>query len=340
MPTRKPTKPSFTVLRDDDIDQGTTPANKHETQTPQSPLSSPSNTDKSNTQQQQQQQPIKADNTTQQETSTTLDDNDDDDDDTQDSQASSPVGSRNSLQSFFDDDDDDNGIEFRVDALDSGDDDNNDSSTDDDATTSFFDDDDNDDDDEDDAPFLTKTHRRTHPPAATTTATTTPPSIPNKNRTLNSKNEDEIHNNMINKDNVNDGTQTPVPSTNTDDKVDQAASNTLEFSISNSLTIPLDIKDNYHSSSEEENDDDKDDDDDSRPEARTTPESEESTPSPVASNQQGSSKPTSPQLHCTQSSRASDLSTLSMSLPPDEDLDLHVAYPVPRGEHVIDKFGH
>ncbi|KAI8335902.1 hypothetical protein BC941DRAFT_429701 [Chlamydoabsidia padenii] len=188
---------------------------------------------------------------------------------------SSPVALA-SQDSFFGEE---GGIEFRVDALDDDteDEDNND--------LAFFDD----EEEKDDLLFLTKTYRRSHQPPA---VNTTRDDSDTENKTIDQK-DDAIDHKDKNID---------------QDTVD---SPTLEFSVSNSVAIPLDMGTNY------ESDDTQDDQT-----AQSTSSSHRSNSSTTLS-----------------STPSSDQPTLPMTLSFDDNDEVHVAYPFPRGKDIPDKFG-
>ncbi|KAI8093810.1 uncharacterized protein BX664DRAFT_330637 [Halteromyces radiatus] len=343
MPTQKPRKPSFIVLRDTDIDNGATKAD-------QQLLSSNHNNDTSplisSIQTESCTQSVPIVDTLDSSTSIT----------------SSPVDMSSPHSLHHDENDDTNdyfnndqdsisndGIEFNIDGFDDGfsssqehdfvssDNDNNDS--DDNDNNLFF------DEPLDEEPFMVKTYRRR--PGF---------SAPNNNKRNRSPSDSkDVHDDNSNKvrklenDTTTDGDEvrkvenvtTTIDSddnkvrkvendttTDADDnkvrKVDTTTDDapTVEFSISNSLTIPLDSK--Y------------DRDDDTQSNSNRSQNSTTTASSTLPSSNESQEK------QCESSispSRSSQEATVPMPLSLDSPIDLHVAYPVPRGTHVTEKFG-
>jgi hypothetical protein len=308
--TDKPRLPTFVVLRDEEIDQGVTEADQR---TNRSTIAPPDNNDLLTTKQTQSTQPTQQTQESSPTQSVPV----------VDTQASiltcmsSPVALVSSQDSFFEDED--GGIEFRVDALE--DDETEDENDDEAAAISFFDQDDeykNDYNnesapisDEESSMFLTKTYRRSYrrPPAATS-ATSSPPHS--------SYHKDD----KGDKDDGENSAESKITTTSHQGQTDETSPPTLEFSISNSLVIPLEIKANYESDNETT--------DEERTAASTQP-GLSPIPSRQVSHISSSSSPSSV--------RSSDQPTLPMSLSFDDSTEIHVAYPFPRGKDITDKFG-
>lgn len=302
-PTDKPRLPSFVVLRDDEIDQGVTEADQR---TNRSTIIPPDSNDLLTTQPTQPTQPTQESSPTQSVPVV-------------DTQASiltclsSPVALNSSQDSFFGDED--GGIEFRLDALD--DDETDDENDDEAAVISFFNQEDDYNDDsapssDEEAPmFLTKTYRRSYRRPAAVVSTTASSSHSS------SKKDDRDD-----RDNDENSAEGKITTTSHHGQTDETPPPTMEFSISNSLVIPLKTKVTYESDNESTQE---------QPTAAPSQQELSPIPSQQASHLSSSSSP-SPV-------RSIDQPTLPMSLSFDDSTEIHVAYPFPRGKDITDKFG-